>query len=356
MAALAALVLRVLAILTTILSYSQSILGFTTNAAQEHSRFALETIASNAANTVDSPTYGNAALKTLIDAINAQSVANTAAILLAIEDLTDGTTPISLPPLPPTGYGSTDVNDVADAVWNDPQTLLPTTPADALLQVARSLNTTSIFDMPLYVGIFRVSRFDWPPDGFTITSIEYPTYDPSDILITDTLVSLLTRQNPGWTIDNAWSPQTYVSLEPGGGGQAHYTTIIDEDGFAAIRNSLFPLATSLIPPIWPGIASVILGTPVAITSQMTVSGPLDGVVVTITTVTTNKPALAYDTELAYRFIGALSFVDDNGDVEPFQQLGFTNAVYSAQRMTHAASAVLRADPGVVGTITPWVIA
>jgi hypothetical protein len=99
-----------------------------------------------------------------------------------------------------------------------------------------------------------------------------------------------------------------------------------------------------------------MGSPVTIAAQLTVSGPMDGVEVIITSVASSKPNVPYDTQNAYKFIGALAFVDDNGDVEPYQQLSFANALYCPKFMTRATSVVVRCDPSVAGTITPWVVA
>lgn len=100
-----ALLVRVLGSLTTVIAYVQQILGFASTAAQEHAPYELETIAANAANTVNSPTFGNAALHTQLSALQT-----------AVAALTPTGTPITLPPVPPTGYGA-DPTGVAAYVW-----------------------------------------------------------------------------------------------------------------------------------------------------------------------------------------------------------------------------------------------
>lgn len=317
--------------------------------AQQHSVDDVLTDTDTIITMLNDPSIG---LAWIAGEIDAQAVG----ILAAIAALPQVGDPVTLPTVPPTGYGGADVADIVDQVWNDGQAALGTTPSDTLLQIARSLNTTADFDMPLYSGIFQVSRIDWGTTGFYLSLLNYPLFDPSDILITEDFPTCLARQNPTWNIGQPWFPQTFVGLDPTDGSVVHYTTTIDELGFQALKAAIFPPSSGGLPPVWPGLAEVTLGTPVAIASQLTVAGPMDGCIITITSVTTNKPSLAYDTQLAYKFIGGLAFVDDNGDVEPFQTLAFTNGLYSPQRMTRATSVVLRTDPGVVGTVTPWVIA
>ena len=297
---------------------------------------------------LNDPVIGLAAILAEIDA---QAVG----ILSAINGLPQVGDPVVLPTVPPSGYGSPDVADIVDQVWNDPQPNLPTTPGDALLQVARSLNTTGVFDMPLYAGNFRVALINWPTNGFVITSVSYPVFDPTDILVSEDLLACITRQNPTWNCGTPWADQSFVGLTPTDGSMVTWTTIIDEPAFQIIKAGIFPIAPNGLAPKWPGLAGVTLGAPVAITSQMTITEPMDGVLVTITAVGANKVILPYDTQTAYKFIGALAFVSDNGDAEPFQQLAFTNALYCPLDMTLAAGVVLRVDVSVVGTVTPWII-
>jgi hypothetical protein len=342
-----AAILETLGLMGTVVTILTFIKGALPDLAREHAPYAISDQAIAIAATVNSPTYGNAALL-------ADADVNLALIHGWITDLTNGTTPVSLPVVPPSGYGGASYSDIANAVWNEAQAALPTTPADALQQVARSLNTTADFDMPLYSGIFRVSRIDWVDQSFYISAIEYPTFDPSDILVDDTLLSCLTRQNVGWTLSTPWGPQTFVGLDPGSGGKAHYITTIDEAEFAL---RYLGGAPPLIPPVgglWPGLDGVTLGTPIALAEGMTIAGPLDGVIVSITGVPARMAAFDFDGLLSYRNAGSITFVTDNGDAETFQNLGFASAVYVPRFMVQAETCKLRCDPGITGTVTPWV--
>lgn len=356
MAAITAIVERILVILVNLLgviSGMNSVLGST---AQESQKLIIQTIAANAANTVNSPTFGNAALLAAIADAKAQGIADTASLLVAISDLTDGTTPVSLPVSPPTGYGASSLSDIADAVWS--YSIFPLG-GGARYYLAAAGNYGGYQKFQLFEGADNTYFYPLMPDVFWPfgVSADYPRFDPSDILVSETLLTCMARQNPAFSC--AWWTYTDGAVKltgPGGSDVEDWITTLDETRFQFIKSLIFPINSIEIAPNWPGLAKVTLGTPVAITPGLTITTPMDGVIVTITSVTANKPSLAYGSELAYKFIGGLSFVSDNGQVEPFQQLAFTNALYCPREMTRAASVVLRADASVVGTVTPWVIA
>jgi hypothetical protein len=304
---------------------------------------------------VDNVTYGLAVLETehvaILAAIAGVESLITSALAILDGFVADG---VPLPAVPPSGYG-VDVTDIASAVWNESQPAIPSTPIDALLQVARSLNTTADFDMGLYVGMFRVSRFDWPANGFYITSIEYPIFDPTDILPTETLLTCLTRQNPTWVVGNAWAPQDVVSLDPTSGGQAHFTTLIGEADFQQIKASLYPALALNELPLWPGVANVTFGSPVALDVSGTITEQMDGVVISITSVPLKQGSFGFDTLTSWRNVGAIAFLSDDGEAEFPQTLGFNSAIFTPKAMAHAAGLVFRTTIGVSGTITPWTV-
>jgi hypothetical protein len=222
----------------------------------------------------------------------------------------------------------------------------------------KSLGSRSEFEKG-YSDVFKADdlfSFFFPKyDQFGAVNGGQPSFDWGAINPANTFLEEITAQNA--LFDTAWYDGVGGSValhDPLGTSGLDYLTNITGLEYDVITGRSSPVTTLPIPPVWPGIANVTLGTPVAIASQLTVIGPMDGVIVTITGLTTNKPALNYDTQLAYKFIGALAFVDDNGDVEPFQALAFTNALYCPKEMTLAASVVLRVDAGVAGTVTPWV--
>lgn len=356
MAAIVALLGQVLGILSSVFGIVSNVLGIVGTAAQETAKYQIQKIAAAAANTVNSPTFGNAALLAAIADVKAQTIANTAALSLQIIDLTDGTTPVSLPVVPPSGYSAPSESDVAHAVW---YFLMPSRGYEVFNYLyaagnwgAFSANLRWLGDEVRYFEAVYGSA-DYVPGAADWV----PVFDPTDILVTEDILACLTRQNPGWTVGWAFAPDGYVRLNfPGTAEIQEWQSTFDQSDFLTIKSRIFPVTTVTNAPIWPGLSNVVLGTPVAITSSMTITAPMHGVLVNISSVTVNKPSVAYGTELAFKFIGALAFVNDDGEVEQFQPLGFTDALYCCLAMTEAASVVVRADPSVVGTVTPWVIA
>lgn len=107
------------------------------------------------------------------------------------------------------------------------------------------------------------------------------------------------------------------------------------------------------PPVWPGLAHVTMGAPVALGSSLVIPGPMHGIRVEITGTDPGTGFYDYDVDRCWRNIGAVSFVSDVGDHEHWQPLGFSRCVYVPQTMTYAASCKLHLGRGPVGTITPW---
>jgi hypothetical protein len=121
---------------------------------------------------------------------------------------------------------------------------------------------------------------------------------------------------------------------------------------ALIKGALSPSQAGG-PPVWPGLDNVALGTPVDLATGLTINEPMDGVLVSITGVDQYKTWYTYDTRRAYRHIGALAFLADNGAVEQYQVVAFTSGVYTPLHLERAAGVVIRTAAGTTGTATPW---
>lgn len=107
------------------------------------------------------------------------------------------------------------------------------------------------------------------------------------------------------------------------------------------------------PPVWPGAAGVVYGDLQDLQSGLVVPGPMHGVIVNITSVDPGTGHYDYDVQRCWRNIGAVSFVNDVGDHEHWQPLGFQHAFYTPKTMTQAASCKLHLGRGPQGTIRPW---
>ena len=108
-----------------------------------------------------------------------------------------------------------------------------------------------------------------------------------------------------------------------------------------------------VPPVWPGLANVTLGEPVALAQGVTITTPMDGVVVSITGASSGTMWFTYDDLRSWRNVGALTFLDEEGHAEGYQALGFTSEVYVPRRLKQASGVKVMGGRGVSGTITPW---
>jgi len=263
--------------------------------------------------------------------------------------------PVILPTIPPTGYGGASVLDVWAAELGADGLL-----ASDLLEQAGHLAATNIASRGLVVGnsnYFHLSGADIASIPSRITDTSPPTVSAANILLDDTRATWLDRE---WTITGGWLLDTAVDLyyyrDNPSGNDCRWYCVVDQEWFVRLKAVSTGTSASLVlPPLWPGLELVTLGTPVAIDTGLTITEPMDGVVITITDEPSRLVFFTFDDVNSYRNLGALSFFSDNGDQEPFQPLGFTSAIYCAKTMNHAAGVKLRTSGGVSGTITPWTI-
>lgn len=107
------------------------------------------------------------------------------------------------------------------------------------------------------------------------------------------------------------------------------------------------------PPVWPGLANVTLGDPVALSDQLVLNGPMDGVLINVTT-PPSKVGVYRIGERYYDYkVGELTFETDNGETESFQYLGFRQAIYTPRTMQRAAKCRFRVLAGAEGSATLW---
>lgn len=263
--------------------------------------------------------------------------------------------PVTLPIVAPATFLDATNDGTASAIWNYTDFRGLFTAFGALYDVYNLVTgLTQSFALPtigpahfvISGAIAGVSNVNWPLLGL-----------PS----TDTILS--TDANVGAWLNRQTSPLVWSFIT----GQQIWRHTFTGPPLFEVDCTLsesefrwFRLANSgtvpgtLLPPIWPGIANVTLGTPVPFSgSTLSVAGPLDGVIVTITAVNQPLPHYAYGTAVAWGKLGGLTFVDDRGDAEEYQLFGFVDALYVPRAMLHAASCQIRNVSGIVGTVTPW---
>jgi len=190
---------------------------------------------------------------------------------------------------------------------------------------------------------------------------QVPILDLSLVQDGDTVWSFLTREYPAY----AWTKAGPGSWPEGGAvylvQQANVAyfrcTLTDAD----LRSNPVTVETTVVnttvdvttAPLWPGAANVLLGTTVPLADQLVVTEPMHGVIVTVTT-PPSKTGLRMVGGRHYDYsVGELTFGTDEGDLEPWQYLGFRQAIFTCKSMEQAASAHFRVLAGAEGTVTPW---
>lgn len=203
-------------------------------------------------------------------------------------------------------------------------------------------------------NLFRITG-NWNVPGQAAPDFTFPpALDFSTILPTDaTAFDWLTRIGAfSWTDLGDGLP----ALPDPGANTYFWVVWLPQDAWVDLKASLFGVAGAAPnAPVWPGLASVTLGTSLALSDGLVVPGPLDGVIVTITSVPVPISFYPFGTRKSYVRAGAILFVDDNGEAEFPAPIGIDDMVVTPKQMEHADHAVIRLASGVVGTVTPWSI-
>lgn len=178
----------------------------------------------------------------------------------------------------------------------------------------------------------------------------------------DTVYAFLARTQPG---------EGWTNIGPTGLGHdaiawialgGVYTGMWIRTAFAApdvpqeianVTNNTITVTADTNLPLWPGLTNVALGTPVALVDNLTITTPMDGVIVTVTEAPRGTSHYRLGGELLDYGSGRVAFGNDRGDLEQWQYLGFRHAIYTPHSMQRAASVHFQAIGGAVGTVTPW---
>lgn len=297
---------------------------------------------------VTSPLFGLAHIEATI-------VTNQAALLAAIGSPQQSGAPVTLPPSPPPVYVAPTSSANAVDVWNFPVTaggfnLIAA--FEALQHIANAAANMADFGSP----IARSNPFVYLVGGgqqsyFNSSVLPVPVMAMQNCRASDTVLSFFQREDPirTWVQDTSFGGRVHASVLSG-----FFTWVATVyDGELQAWRAATALPSSV--PVWPGIAGVTLGTPVAITSSMNIPGPMQGVIIDITATDPNRTLFNVGGMLANRNIGTCTFVDDHGEAEPVHFLNFQKAVELPHTMASASSFRLQNAAGLVGTITPFTI-
>lgn len=137
------------------------------------------------------------------------------------------------------------------------------------------------------------------------------------------------------------------------------TLFLDPEGATVqlILDAIAALAPSGTagPPVWPGVANATLGDELALTDGRVIPGPLDGILVHITSVPPRAGQYGFGATTSWAHVGAVLFRSDQGAFETAQQIAVEEHVLCPKAMRQASSATIRINSGFGGTVTPWLV-
>ena len=295
------------------------------------------------------------AFKADMDAFKADTAVAFDTLLVAVGLAQQTGEPVTLP-APPTGYGGGTTGDIAASVWDYALASSDQRAGDALAGVGMEAQARGFADAMVQLGnsplIGMMGTWDALQSHPYRPNFPYP--DVRNILVTDTLLTWLNREagHYPWTMDDTGFAMTDVQDVD---SSWRFVCLLSPQEFAHLKPGWPSVSVANVAPLWPGLAHVTLGDPIALSDGLIVSGLMDGVIITLSDVPTTRGRYVYGDLTAWLNIGALVFQDDGGQVEAHQPLNFVDQVYCPKTMVHAAYCKLRVGLGVVGTVTPWIV-
>ena len=110
-----------------------------------------------------------------------------------------------------------------------------------------------------------------------------------------------------------------------------------------------------IPPVWPGIDNVQLGTPNEFTESGHMDALMDGLQLAISAVGPRIGRSQPGTLTRYNYLGWITFLNDQGEADGFQRIEYEKTIYCPLHLEHASAADFFVQGGTSGVLTPWTI-
>lgn len=347
-------VLKIIGIVTGIDSLVKVIEGDVTQSAQETTKFLIQTNTNIAVNDLADPTFGLAKLASNQALIIAAIATARSDILTAIANLTNGTTPVSLPPTPPPPYVPPTSSQNASDVWNFQVFTGPpgtTTAAGAVVRAyLMARNWGRAIREPFQDAPFFQIAGGGDAEDLTPFIGSSPRPLIRNVRPGDTVLSWLQREASFFNWQVGIGGEVFALDNRLAVGVSWICTLTDASMHLAANGTISATQTA---PVWPGLANVTLGTPLALVDGLTVPGPLHGVIVHVTAVSYPVSFYPFGSLKSFVKIGGIVFVDDNGQGEMAQPLGLEQDVICPQTMVQADHALIRLKTGTTGTVTPW---
>jgi hypothetical protein len=306
-------------------------------------------------NLLQDATFGLQALRNTIDTNAALATIQYNDLVTRIGTRQESGVAVTLPAVAPGGYGGASSSDVWDYVPT------PGYPSMGFWQTIggppgqhRDANNLSVIPTASNAEGWLVSGdFSNFAEG-SPTAVDLTPIRLDSILATDlTYAAWLARVAPAMTL---YYDQGRAAFDQAGSSYTWHVAFSPAD-FQIYQATVLGIGAKklLLPPVWPGLAKVTTLTPVDLAVGVTITEPMDGVLVEITSVPAVRGWFSFDAVKSYRNIGALTFTTDDGEQEYPQTLGFTSAVYMCKSMVRASGVRIRTSVDVVGTVTPFTI-
>ena len=370
MAELGAIALEILGYILQLLGVVQTIQGQQQEQASQALLTATEGEIITAKNAVTSPVSGNQALYSILGAIQT----GTTPSLATITDLITALNPVTLPPSQPPGWSGDNTTNLLGAAVPVPWWGPGTNDAEfqsALFDIESNLlGLTGATGWPDRNGPWFALVEYWTPLQWGMvhpTEPAVPYLPPTDVDWTtwdgvQTLVEFLMASWPEYLWDHN-GPAGYTT--PGivwghvaAEVPARWRCLVEEWQLPFVSGRAWAAisgATLKVPPLWPGLDGVSLGTPVELTDSAILTGPMDGVLVDVTA---DKPGAGHFGTDGLRYTwrgGWLAFTDAAGRAEEYQYMGWSSAVYLPKHMAHAGGVCLILRDTLACTVTPFTI-
>ena len=228
------------------------------------------------------PTYGNAEIKAEIIAMQAD-VTTILADVVALGAPQQTGAPVTLPTSPPAGYGGLSGSATGDAVWlyqssdeNSAMGLIMST-LSVFLRVMQDSGAIPTRLGPGFSYNVGFQQFINNPNTSFFT-VSITDIQPGDASLLDFL-----QRTAGSLTWNQTGLGTYWADV--GSGNALIQCELTEGEFEYLRmlaGGPPAKGAPVVAPVWPGLAGVTLGTPVALAPGVTITTPMDGVLIDIT--------------------------------------------------------------------------
>jgi hypothetical protein len=267
-----------------------------------------------------------------------------------IQDVLDAIAALNNAPAAPTA------SQVADGVWGADDPLPGTEMKNRGQELTRIWQVADELEEGASLPSRQAQHFvvDIPdaPSQESYILMFYPNPDWTDILPAEDRITWLNRTDVYFTYEYVPDSQTIFgySLDPLA-PYTRWTFQLTEQEFQALKG----VTVSGLEPVWPGIAGVTLGTPVALADTFSSAEECHGVLVAIATWPTAYGSYDWGTDVQHPRAGYLSFTSDNGEQTVVSSFTFTNELVMVKGMVSAVGFLGRAKPGVEGTVTPFLI-